>query len=130
MEDRYQLAILENCLGITAGEVYNNLIFADGEMKSLQICMFRLEQQIVGQINETWKDRPTCSIVAFKTTNQLICTSMTCATWQETTNYPSVCTIRCCGNGNQSQRHGDETVTDHTYFFAADCKQLQGGGSN
>ena len=77
MEDRYQLAMLENCLGITAREVYNNLTFADGEVKSVQICMIKLEQQIVGQINETWKDRPICSIVAIKTTNQLICTPMT-----------------------------------------------------
>ena len=55
MDERYQLAMLENCLGITALKVYNNLTFADGEVKSVQICMNKLEQQIVGQINETYE---------------------------------------------------------------------------
>ena len=55
MDERYQLAMLDNCLGITALKVYNNLTFADGEVKSVQICMNKLEQQIVGQINETYE---------------------------------------------------------------------------
>ena len=55
MEEHYQLARLENCLGITALKVYNNLTFADGEMTSVQICMNKLEQQIVGQINEMYE---------------------------------------------------------------------------
>ena len=55
MDERYQLAMLETCLGITALKVYNNLTFADGEVKSVQICMNKLEQQIVGQINETYE---------------------------------------------------------------------------
>ena len=54
MEERYQLAMLENCLGITALIVYNNPTFADGEVKSVQICMNKLEQQIVGQIHERY----------------------------------------------------------------------------
>ena len=55
MEEHYQLAMIENCLGITALKVYNNLTFIDGEVKSVQICMNKLEQQIVGQINETYE---------------------------------------------------------------------------
>ena len=44
-----------NCLGITALNVYNNLTFADGEVKSVHICMNKLEQQIVGQINKAYE---------------------------------------------------------------------------
>ena len=55
MDERYQLAMLENCLGITALKVYNNLTFADGINLRVQICMNKLEQQIVGQINETYE---------------------------------------------------------------------------
>ena len=42
MDERYQLAMPENCLRITALKVYNNLTFADGEVKSVQICMNKL----------------------------------------------------------------------------------------
>ena len=55
IEVRYHLAMLDNCLGITALNVYNNLTCTDREVKSVQICMNKLEQQIVGQINETYE---------------------------------------------------------------------------
>ena len=55
IEVRYHLAMLGNCLGITVLKVYTNLTCADGEVKRVQICMKKLEQQIVGQINETYE---------------------------------------------------------------------------
>ena len=55
MDERYQLAMLENCLEITALKVYNSVTFADGEVKTVQIYTNKLEQQIVGQINETYE---------------------------------------------------------------------------
>ena len=53
MEVRYHLAMLDNCLGITALSVYNNVTCADREVNSVQICINKLEQQIVRQIYET-----------------------------------------------------------------------------
>ena len=129
MDERYQLAMLENCLGITALKVYNNLTFADGEVKSVQICMNKLEQQIVGQINETYerymfnsRDQNNESIDMYindlRKKLQLLRVSARFAV------------ARQVGNGNQRQKHKEETVTDHKSNFAADCRHLQGGGSN